>query len=93
MPRSSQGTNLPLSEDFARWRDDPITRLVFRALEAAEQAQKDQWQAASWGGGQVRADDLKDTLQELRVRADAYAALREMTIEDVTTWLGIEHAE
>lgn len=81
---------MPLSDDFARWREDPITRLVFRALEAAEQAQKDQWTAASWGGGMVRADDLKDMLQELRVRADAYAALREMTVEDVTTWLGMD---
>lgn len=83
---------MALGEDFARWREDPITRLVFRALATVEQAQKDEWMAASWGGGRVRADDLKDTLQELRVRADAYAALREMTIEDVTTWLGIDEA-
>lgn len=78
------------SEDFARWRDDPITRLVFKALNAAEHAQKARWDAASWHGGQVRADELKETLQELRVRADAYASLQAMTIEDVTAWLGME---
>lgn len=81
---------LPVSEDFARWRDDPMTRLVLRALDAAAQAQKTQWDAASWQGGLVRAEDLKDLLQELRVRADCYAALRDMTFEDIAAWLGIE---
>jgi hypothetical protein len=81
---------LPLREDFARWRDDPITQLVFGALDKAALEQKAMWDAASWGGGRVRADELKDMLQELRVRADCYAALSAMTIEDVATWLGIE---
>lgn len=82
-----------LSEDFNRWREDPITRLVFKALEAAESAQKAQWDKASWKGGYARADDLKRLLDELRVRADCYAALREMTVEDVAQWLGIEHEQ
>ncbi len=90
MRRSRRGSILPLEEDFARWRDDPITRLVFKALEAAAVAQKDQWDAASWGGGETRADRLKDTLAELRVRADCYRALGELSVEDITQWLGIE---
>lgn len=81
---------LPLNEDFARWRDDPMTRLVLKALDAASAAQKAQWNAASWDGGKVRADDLKDLLQELRVRADCYAALRDMTFDDIAAWLGME---
>lgn len=81
---------MQLSEDFARWRDDPMTKLVLRALDAAAGAQKEAWDQASWGGGKVRADDLKDLLQELRVRADCYAALRDLTLDDVTAWLGIE---
>lgn len=84
---------MPLSEDFARWREDPITRMVFQALEAAASAQKAEWDNASWGGGVVRADELKDLLQELRVRADCYRALGELTIDDIMQWLGIEHAE
>lgn len=85
---------MPLSEDFARWRDDPITKLVFQALGAAADAQKAQWDAASWDGGQVRAEPLKELLQELRVRADCYRALQELTVEDIMQWLGIEqHAE
>lgn len=81
---------MPLSEEFSRWRDDPVTKLVLRALDAAVDAQKVQWDTASWQGGLVRADDLKDLLQELRVRADCYAALRDMTFEDIAAWLGIE---
>ncbi len=81
---------MPLSEDFARWREDPITRLAFRALNAASDAQKQAWEDASWNGGRVRADDLKDLLQELRIRADCYRALGEMTVDDIMQWLGIE---
>lgn len=79
-----------LREDFARWRDDPITRLVFKALDAAAEAQKTEWDNASWRGGVVRGDDLSRLLNELRVRADCYAALKELTLEDVAQWLGIE---
>lgn len=81
---------LPHSEDFTRWRDDPMTRLVLKALDAAAEAQKAEWDAASWQGGKVRAEDLRDLLQELRVRADCYHALRDMTFDDVAAWLGME---
>lgn len=65
-----------------------------RALKSASEAQKAAWDAASWDGGKVRAEELKDLLQELRVRADCYAALAEMTFTDIAAWLGIEeHAE
>lgn len=81
---------MPLSEDFARWRDDPMTRTVFRALELAHAEQKAQWDAASWGGGVVRGEELERLLLELRVRADAYRALADLTFVDLTIWLGIE---
>ncbi len=93
MRRSRRGLALQLSEDFARWRDDPMTRLVLDALEQAEQAQKAEWDAYSWGGGRVRSDELKETLQELRVRADCYRALREMTFADVAGWMGLTDDE
>lgn len=84
---------MPLSEDFARWREDDVTRLVFRALRAAADAQKAAWDQASWDGGTVRGDALTALLGELRVRADTYRALEEMTAADVAAWLGIEDAE
>lgn len=84
---------MSLPEDFARWRDDPMTRMVLTALKAAAEAQKTAWDEASWGGQLVRGDDLARTLSELRVRADAYRALEEMTIEDIAGWLGMEDAE
>ena len=79
-----------LNEDFARWRDDAVTRMVFKALGMAAQAQKEEWDRASWGGGVVRAPELERLLIELRVRADSYAALEAMTADDLMTWLGIE---
>ena len=82
-----------LREDFARWRDDPVTQMVFRAMGFAADAQKERWDAAAWGGGMARAEDLKDMLHELRVRADCYRALQELTFDDLARWLGIEDAE
>ena len=70
-----------------------FTASLDSALRAAQDAQKAQWDAASWGGGERRAEQLKDTLAELRVRADCYGALADMTFADVATWLGIEDAE
>lgn len=84
---------MSLSDDYARWRDDPVTSLVFKALRQAADAQKTAWDDASWNGGRVRADDLKDTLQELRVRADAYRSLEELTVERLTELLGIQTDE
>lgn len=84
---------MSLREDFTRWREDPMTKMVFGALKLASAAQKTAWEEASWGGAVARPDELARTLAELRVRADCYDALHEMTIEDVTKWLGIEDAE
>lgn len=67
-----------------------MTKTVLGALELAETAQKSQWDAASWGGGIVRGPELERLLLELRVRADAYRGLREMTLGDVCAWLGID---
>jgi hypothetical protein len=79
-----------LREDFARWREDPMTRTVLGALQLAEKAQKEAWDEASWSGGIVRGDDLERELLVLRTRADAYASLHEMTFEDICTWLEID---
>ena len=88
-----KGINLPLSEDFTRWRDDPMTKMVLGALKLAEAEQKKLWDAASWEGEVARADDLEKLRIELLVRADAYRALQELSFQDVATWLGIDNAE
>lgn len=67
-----------------------MTKRVFQALEKAEGAQKRQWDAYSWGGDMVRPDQLADALKELRVRADCYRSLREMTADDVAAWLELK---
>jgi hypothetical protein len=87
------GGSVPLSEDYDRWRDDPVTKLVFKALEKAAGAQKEAWDAASWGGGLARDDELGRALRELRCRADAYRSLEELSVEQLMEWLGIEDAE
>jgi hypothetical protein len=79
-----------LREDFARWRDDPMTRMVMDALGKAEAEQKHQWDKASWEGAVSRAPELERMLLELRTRADAYRALQDMSLGDLQAWLGIE---
>lgn len=75
------------SEDFDRWREDPVTRAVFEGLARAAEAQQQEWMAASWGGGMVRADRLRDKLMETRLRADCYNSLAEITFEVLKGWL------
>lgn len=67
----------PTREDFARWKDDFVTRYIFRALEIAFDDQKRAWTDASWING--HANPL--LLQELRTRADAYASLSDTSYE------------
>lgn len=93
MRRGPRGISVLLSEDFARWREDPMTRMVLEALQRAEDAQKQQWDEASWGKKVVRGDDLERMLLELTTRADAYASLREMKWPDVAAWLELDDGE
>lgn len=74
----------PSSEDFTRWRDDPVTRWVFKALETDAEAQKDAWISHSWDNG--HANPL--TLLELRTRADAYRAMAEVNYNGLCEALG-----
>ena len=67
----------PSSEEFQAWRDHPLTRWVFLALERASEAQREDWLRRSWEAGE--ADPL--ALVELRTRADAYRAPFETTYE------------
>ena len=82
-PRIAAVVHVPTSEEFDAWRAEPVTQFVFAALRAAQDAQRDQWQAASWVRGE--ADEL--LLTELRTRADAYAGLEETDYDGFCGWL------
>lgn len=88
--KRSRRVSVQLSEDFTRWQADPVTQMVFKALGFAAEAQKAEWDKASWGGGVVRGPELERMLLELRVRADCYGSLEAMTAEDLMAWLGME---
>jgi hypothetical protein len=64
-------------DDYLVWREHPVTRWVFAAIEQGAQAQKDEWIRASWDGAAVSPI----LLTELRTRADAYRALPETSFE------------
>jgi hypothetical protein len=76
-------------EDFTRWREDPVTRAVIAAHRKTAEDNKAAWMAASWENGHSNPA----TLQELRVRADAYLAIAEMNYEGVMETLGLEPTE
>jgi hypothetical protein len=59
------------AEEFARWRDDRVTRWVFRAFAICADENKAEWITASWEQGV--SNPLM--LAELRTRADAYRAV------------------
>jgi len=74
----------PNRDDFARWRDDPVTRWVFRALNADADAQREAWIKQSWDNG--HANPM--TLLELRTRADAYRAMEQVNYNGLCEALG-----
>ena len=65
------------AEDFARWREDPVTRFVFAAIERNADECREKWVEASW-----RFNNPNPVLlSELRTRADANRALIDTTYE------------
>ena len=66
-------------EDFAAWRDNPITEIVFRYLKKQAAACKDEWLAASWGAG--NSDPL--LLADLRAKEQMLTDLSELKYEDI----------
>lgn len=67
----------PSAEEFARWRDDSVTRWVLWAVEKGAEDNRQAWIDASWGNGAASPQHLA----ELRTRADAYLALRDTSYE------------
>lgn len=71
----------PSREEFARWRDDNVTRWIFAAIEHGEAANKAAWMDASWERGVGQPEALARLLAELRTRSDAYRALIDTSYE------------
>ena len=67
----------PSAEEFAAWRENPITQWVLRGCELAAEENRRDWQDKTWASG--IADPLH--LLETRTRADAYRALHDTTYE------------
>ncbi len=76
----------PSSEDFARWRDDPVTRWVFRGIAARVEEQKQHWLGMSWENGVA----APIALTELRARASAWV---ELIDNDYSQWCGALNVE
>jgi hypothetical protein len=66
------------AEEFAIWRDDPVTQGILQTLDLLAEVQKQGWLAASWAGGEAN----QELLIELRTRAEAYRVFAEGTYED-----------
>lgn len=64
-------------EDFRLWAEHPVTRWVMQGAALFADQQKQAWTEASWSQG--LCDPMN--LNELRTRADAYAALFETEYE------------
>lgn len=76
----------PSREEFAAWRDHPVTLFVFAALSNASAEQRNAWSETSWEGGEAN----ENLLLELRTRADAYNSMQEADYEGFCEWAGVE---
>ena len=66
-PRLAVVREAPSKEEFAAWRDEPITQFVMAALVRNAEECREAWMLESWERG--KADEL--TLHALRERSDA----------------------
>jgi hypothetical protein len=67
------------AEEFAAWREDPVTAWVMGELGKAADAQKEAWMVMSWEGNVT--DPIE--LQILKTRADSYRALAEVEYDQL----------
>jgi hypothetical protein len=76
----------PSVEEFARWREDNVTRWVFRALAHNAEECRQEATTAVWDHGNLNPLLLK----ELRTRADANRTLIDSSYEAFCETLGDE---
>jgi len=89
-PRLAAVTFAPARDEYAAWRDEPVTRFVFAALRAAQTEQKHAWDAYAWDGQSADGEELAANLLVLKTRADAYAALEEADYDALCEWAGLD---
>ena len=66
-PRLAMVREAPSKEEFAAWRDEPITQFVMAALARNAEECREAWMNESWHGG--NADQR--TLDTYKARSDA----------------------
>lgn len=69
----------PTEEEFAAWRDHPVTTFVREAFLKMADTQRQAWLEHTWETG--NCDSY--TLCDLRTRADAYKAVAECDLSDL----------
>lgn len=83
----------PLEEDFARWREDPMTRRFLAAIAAWEDRVIFDWQLSSLNGTFGRPEKLFEALQETQAQVRCLSRVRHMEWPDVAKWLELDDAE
>jgi hypothetical protein len=87
-PRLAAVNQAPSREEFAAWRDDPVTRFVMGALNRNAEECREEWLRLSWESG--TADQRK--LDGLRERSDALLGFT-ADYEAFCETLGLEEVE
>jgi hypothetical protein len=85
-PRLATVRSAPSREEFAAWRDHPVTQFVFAAMRAVAEEQEQSWHDQSWNGGNCDPVELNG----LRARADTYTSMEEGGYESFCEWAGVE---
>lgn len=70
------------ADDYAIWRDNPVTKWVMHAIGAAADECRENWLAASWDTGS--AD--QSYLDKLQSRAGALVMILNADFEDIEAW-------
>ena len=85
-PRLRAVRRAPAREDFAQWKELPVTRFVMAAFRAQAQLCETTWHDQTWEAGAVDPNALVD----LKARADTYMALEESGYEAFCDACGVD---
>lgn len=68
----------PSADEYATWRDNPITAWVMKGVQHYADLQPAQWLAMSWNTGEADVE----ALARMRTRAESYADLANLSYDD-----------
>jgi hypothetical protein len=79
-----------LRDDFARWREDPMTLLFMKTVKVWQETGKQSWQESAFNGAWARPEDLLLSQQCALARDSVFDQVLCLNADDLAVWLELK---